>query len=198
MRKAGKLGDLEAEARGEMKPASPSTLPSIPAVLPRGFVQWEGRTVRLFDLCVEHGVVYNTVRHRLGSGIPLADALRSRSALVGRRFGRLVVLECTIGGDRVAVCHCDCGAVKSVRVNYLQRRLEQGATCSCGCYHLEKISGGLAPTHVEVFGKRLSMGELGVLADLRPASIWAKMRRGMTAEEAAFGNGTTGRGKAAA
>lgn len=188
--KGGEVPELVAEARGETPPASPSApKPPQPQGPPRGFVEWEGRLVQLKTLCGEHGLPVATVRGRMRKGAGIVDALRVGSALVGKRFGRFVVLECGIGGNKKkALCRCDCGAEKLVRVNYLQKHWKKrGQVCSCGCYHLEKISGGTAPTHVEVFGKRLSMGELGVLAKLRPTTIWAGMRRGLSPEVAAFG-----------
>lgn len=52
--------------------------------------------------------------------------------MIGKRYGRLVVIGTPRQGpDRlmVALCICDCGAEKLVRVNSLR----QGTTKSCGC-----------------------------------------------------------------
>jgi hypothetical protein len=102
---------------------------------------------------------------------------------VAKRFGRLVVLSVRGPYDKAVLCRCDCGALKHVSIAHLRA----GKVVSCGCLALEKISGGAAPTHVLVKGERLSMGELGVLAERRPTAIWARMRKGMSVEEAAFG-----------
>lgn len=53
--------------------------------------------------------------------------------LVGRRFGRLVVLAFMLGKW---LCRCDCGKEKSIA----QRSLLVGATLSCGCLHRERTS----------------------------------------------------------
>lgn len=34
---------------------------------------------------------------------------------------------------------------------------------------------------------RMSMGQLAVIAGMRPMQIWARVRRGLTAEQAVFG-----------
>lgn len=65
-----------------------------------------------------------------------------RESLIGRRFGRLVVVQA--GPDVVLPstsvptweCRCDCGSAKVVRVN----RLRSGETTSCGCYQKEQAS----------------------------------------------------------
>lgn len=52
--------------------------------------------------------------------------------LLGQRFGRYAVIECTdkrIGGHVVWRCACDCGVIKEVR----SKHLIGGNTTSCGC-----------------------------------------------------------------
>jgi hypothetical protein len=61
--------------------------------------------------------------------------------LVGRRFGRLVVLardwsEHHAGAPVRWLCVCDCGARKTVASKPLRR----GLTMSCRCLHKEKVS----------------------------------------------------------
>lgn len=58
------------------------------------------------------------------------------SDLVGRRFGRLVVIgpaEKTKARQKTCLCQCDCGTIKVIR----QDHLTSGATTSCGCYRRE-------------------------------------------------------------
>lgn len=73
---------------------------------------------------------------------------------VGKRFSRLVVLECErqfSGGHhrKYYLCRCDCGNLKRVRSD----GLVSGAVVSCGCYHTEvrrvvgKRVGGMNKTH---------------------------------------------------
>lgn len=59
--------------------------------------------------------------------------------LIGRRFGRLVVVERSHrAGSRIRwACRCDCGVTKEVFGNALTR----GATKSCGCFHKEVWHG---------------------------------------------------------
>lgn len=53
------------------------------------------------------------------------------------RFGRLQVLSVSRSGGRLrAVCSCDCGTVKSIRMD----ALTSGATVSCGCYSAEQTA----------------------------------------------------------
>lgn len=56
--------------------------------------------------------------------------------LVGKRFGRLVVIErrgSSNRGDSLWLCECDCGNQKVI----LNGALVSGATKSCGCYQKE-------------------------------------------------------------
>ena len=57
--------------------------------------------------------------------------------LIGKRFGRLVVIEKDSTSKRTKwICQCDCGNIKSIQ----QCHLKSGATVSCGCYQKEKAS----------------------------------------------------------
>lgn len=53
----------------------------------------------------------------------------------GKRFGRLVALEYL--GHSMWRCKCDCGTVKDIAFNSLNK----GYTVSCGCYHRDVCSG---------------------------------------------------------
>lgn len=59
--------------------------------------------------------------------------------LIGKRFGRLVVIEETmerrVWNLREWTCLCDCGKIKSI----ITISLTRGATTSCGCYHSERL-----------------------------------------------------------
>jgi len=64
----------------------------------------------------------------------------SKRDLTGQKFGRLTVLE-DVGrstdGQVIWRCLCDCGNMVDVRAGSLQKE----ATQSCGCLHIDKISG---------------------------------------------------------
>nr|DAQ16244.1 MAG TPA: hypothetical protein [Caudoviricetes sp.] len=61
----------------------------------------------------------------------------SSKSLVGKRFGRLTVIEDTgekQGTAKMWLCHCDCGNTLKVRTD----SLTGGKTISCGCYLYDK------------------------------------------------------------
>lgn len=63
-----------------------------------------------------------------------------RLELVGRRFGRLVVMAlagCDSRGKSIWLCRCDCGKIGTHKAGDLKR----GDTCSCGCLKLEGRHG---------------------------------------------------------
>lgn len=75
---------------------------------------------------------------------------RPKLDLTGRRFGRLVVLECTVIPQKSRTsynwrCRCDCGAVVEVNGN----DLTSGNTTSCGCAQKDAVKAmyrdGTAP-----------------------------------------------------
>ena len=57
--------------------------------------------------------------------------------LIGKRFGRLVVIAKGKSKNKKVrwLCKCDCGNYKEVGANELKR----GTTKSCGCYNIEKL-----------------------------------------------------------
>jgi len=72
-------------------------------------------------------------------------------ALVGQRFGRLIVLSlvrATADRRTWAICSCDCGQKRNVRVANLKSK----STRSCGCYQRESVTthgqGGARTTQV--------------------------------------------------
>ena len=70
--------------------------------------------------------------------------------MVGKQFGRLVVLE-EAGRNKFGVvlwkCLCDCGTIKIVNSNNLRR----GDTKSCGCLNVERVSEAIK---VDLKGQR--------------------------------------------
>jgi hypothetical protein len=62
--------------------------------------------------------------------------------LIGKRYGRLLVLEVsekrTSDGAIIYKCQCDCGKIAHVRSS----ALSGGSAKSCGCLHREKVSKG--------------------------------------------------------
>ena len=63
--------------------------------------------------------------------------------LIGRRFGRLVVVNRAAPNDKQKrvrwACRCDCGNVITVRTD----GLKTGSTASCGCAHRDYVARSL-------------------------------------------------------
>lgn len=111
----------------------------------RNTTRWytiNGKTKNLQQWCDYFGVKRGTVHTRLEHGWSIEDALtkpvskgRDRTSLIGKRFGKLVVLSYAgdeyIGKDCNSrwVCLCDCGNTSIVGGN----KLKTGHTKSCGC-----------------------------------------------------------------
>lgn len=55
--------------------------------------------------------------------------------LIGKRFGRLIVISRGTKTNKSFVCKCDCGNMCEV----LSDNLKKGDTKSCGCYHKEML-----------------------------------------------------------
>lgn len=69
------------------------------------------------------------------------------SELVGKRFGRLVVMEyayTNLNGDTYWLCECDCGE----SVNVSRYSLTTGRTRSCGCLKREMTSARASTHHM--------------------------------------------------
>ena len=86
------------------------------------------------------------------------------SSLVGKRFGRLLVLEekteiekDTETGEEIKKdivrCRCDCGN----EINVSRASLLSGNTKSCGCLHKDKLNGSLFNLKVDRIGKRYGL-----------------------------------------
>lgn len=65
-----------------------------------------------------------------------------RDNLVGKRFGRWVVLEMFVINSRTKPkCQCDCGVIKNV----FSGSLKSGSSISCGCYKTEFGKSKIGP-----------------------------------------------------
>lgn len=69
------------------------------------------------------------------------------SDFIGKKYGRLLVTASTRGGkgEKLFVCQCDCGNIRTNAISYLIR----GIVKSCGCYKSDKmkVSGSKNKTH---------------------------------------------------
>jgi hypothetical protein len=57
--------------------------------------------------------------------------MKGRTIRVGERYGRLVVVQRRVSGEKHVQCRCDCGA------DYLLLAKQWGRTKSCGCLRVE-------------------------------------------------------------
>lgn len=81
-------------------------------------------------------------------------SISGRKDLIGKRFGKLVVIDReTTGGYKVGkyICQCDCGNIIKVSSN----NLIQGSTQSCGCL-LPNINGSKAENEIKSFIENVS------------------------------------------
>jgi hypothetical protein len=99
----------------------------------------------------------------------------SKSARAGRSVPEIERCE----------CRCKCGAIKDVAYKHLMA----GEIESCGCKGLAAKFGADIHDTIEVMGRSLSIGQLASLVGKSPTVIAAAMRRGASAETAAFGTG---------
>ena len=86
-----------------------------------------------------------------------------KNDLIGRRFGRLVVVGIDDRGVRRTYyfCQCDCGNTKSVRSDGLL----SGAVQSCGCMKREQDRENLTANHKHK------------MSHTRPYEIWQGMKK---------------------
>lgn len=109
---------------------------------------YNGKTQTLVQWCEEYNMNYGTVICRLRAGWAFPEALltppikRDKTSLIGKRFGRLVVLAYAgdeyIGSDNNSrwICKCDCGNTAIVG----QSKLKSGHTQSCGCLQKQRAA----------------------------------------------------------
>jgi hypothetical protein len=88
--------------------------------------------------------------------------------VIGRRFGRLVVVAEAEKIDRYSrfVCKCDCGRETEARGGHLR----SGAIKSCGCLRERSVETGAA-TAIDMVGKKI--GRLRVLERVGSEQIYA-------------------------
>jgi transposase len=147
-------------------------------------VTFNGVETNLHRVAKDTGVSYKTLHRRvfvLGMRPEDAASVDNIRSPVGRRYGSLIVVS---RGNKVdtLMCRCDCGAETQVQRSHLIC----GNTTSCGCEHAKKLVPG-APEFVTLEGVRMSLGQLAELARRRPVSVAARLARGMSVQEAAFG-----------
>lgn len=101
---------------------------------------------RCYDLPKKEGTVYWRCKcdcgnekivtsNRLRSGDTSSCGCARRNNLVGKRFGRLLVIEKAgkMNGNQTYFCKCDCGNI----VRCYHSNLTKGASTSCGCFQKE-------------------------------------------------------------
>lgn len=102
-----------------------------------------GKTQNLAQWCEEMKMPYATVLTRLDRygwdferAIATPPAKRDKTRLIGKKFGRLTVLEYggNDGQNSIWRCRCDCGNEITLR----DCKLVTGHTKSCGCLQREK------------------------------------------------------------
>ena len=108
------------------------------------------------DILIRHntcGQEFNVCANSFIKGSTKCLCTRIKKNLVGKRFGRLIVLEEIPerqGGKRILwKCLCDCGN----EVNVSGINLTSGHTTSCGCYALEKKK----ETRIDLTGKTFGL-----------------------------------------
>lgn len=80
----------------------------------------------------------------------LDKAIHKAKQNIGRKFGKLVVLEVCIKDNRTYYkCQCECGVIKDILVN----SIHNGKSKSCGCGHIESIRKHNTPT---IYNKRIA------------------------------------------
>lgn len=101
-----------------------------------------------------------------------------RENVVGRRFGRLTVVDApeTVYGISYVVCKCDCGNTRRVKYTFL----ESGKSRSCGCLKNELSSQRLKKSNYRHGGKDERLYEifLGIHKRCENPHMWAYDRYG--------------------
>lgn len=126
---------------------------------------YKGKTQNLMEWCNELSLSYTTVLMRIRRGWDFEKAIsptvrkRDQETLIGKKFGRLTVLE-YMGVDKnrksIFLCCCDCGN----KISLTQDKLVSGHTKSCGCFRKEVTveNSKKSPTHMKHMVK-LSVSE---------------------------------------
>lgn len=109
---------------------------------------YNGKTQNLQQWCNEYNVSRSMVHRRLELGWDIEKALltpkkeRDKERLIGKKFGRLTVLEFSGVSQRrqsLYTCKCDCGTILVIDGNKLLTK----HTSSCGCYRKERARDNL-------------------------------------------------------
>lgn len=120
-----------------------------------GYLQFVSEKDHVYCCNCDCGTINLQIKRRLlvrnfkkSCGCAHKDAgLRVKENLVGRKFGRLIVIEeaptkiSKSGKTRRVMwkCKCECGTVCTIGA----RALKTGMTRSCGCLHKERVSNAL-------------------------------------------------------
>lgn len=102
-------------------------------------VNWNLRNDRynIITLCKLH---HNQVHNGMFSQCYLSELVAERIEMIGKKFGRLTVLEECKERDKykykVYKCQCDCGNIIYVNSN----KLKSGNTKSCGCLKADQLA----------------------------------------------------------
>lgn len=109
-------------------------------------------------------------------------------SLVGRRFGRLVVIEKASNKGRTTWrCKCDCGTEKIIS----REKLTTGHTCSCGCLESENRKTLWMRSHS---GRAIKHGERSRRYNERLYNVWNGMKTRCTNPNAKSYRAYGGRG----
>lgn len=102
-------------------------------------INWDLRNneLNIITLCKLH---HNQVHNGMFSQYYLSNLVKEVSEMIGKKFGRLTILEECEERDKyhykVYKCKCDCGNIIYVNSN----KLKSGNTKSCGCLKIEKLT----------------------------------------------------------
>lgn len=97
--------------------------------------------------------------------------------IIGQRFGKLVVIEKqgrekSDNGEAKWICKCDCGNTYVTGSN----RLRRGATKSCGCFKIEKLTPNRYQDLSHAYWSRIVRGAQirGLSLEIIPKDAWDK------------------------
>jgi hypothetical protein len=95
-----------------------------------------------------------------------------RDDMIGKRFGRLVVIERTENnykGKTQYLCECNCGNKKITT----GKNLRNGHTISCGCYNLKRVHQMGLNNFKDITGKRFGrLTAIKVVGKIKSNMLW--------------------------
>lgn len=133
------------------------------------------------------GLSHVSIRKRLAGGMSPEDAMRPPTSRWGTAFvqknGRTHGNKKRYTIDGLDLTFEDAAKLAGVTVTALRNRISRGATIE------QAVSAGATATNVtvELFGEKMTINELASVSGRDRARLLAKVRSGMSAEEAAFG-----------